>query len=251
MASTSMATHRGDYGFDAPYVFFVFVGVTLAAIGCAVAGIATRRPGLERPALVYAIVFGAIVASWGYTTRRGKFVVWSRLLGSMAWRGDERVLDLGCGRGAVLTMTAKCLTSGTVTGADIWKTSDQSGSSERVCRRNADLEGVGDRVAIRTADMRDLPFADASFDVIVSSLAIHNIPSKAGRMAALGEAARVLAPGGRLAIADIRHTRAYAAELRRLGLVDVARRGLGWRFWYGSPFGATALVTARKGERPA
>jgi arsenite methyltransferase len=37
-------------------------------------------------------------------------------------RGDERVLDLGCGRGAILTMAARCLTSGNATGVDIWKT---------------------------------------------------------------------------------------------------------------------------------
>ena len=43
--------------------------------------------------------------------------------------------------------------------------------------RNAAIEGVQDRVDVETADMRALPFADATFDVVVSSLAIHNISS--------------------------------------------------------------------------
>jgi ubiquinone/menaquinone biosynthesis C-methylase UbiE len=40
--------------------------------------------------------------------------------------------------------------------------------------------------------MRQLPFDDASFDVVVSSLAIHNVPGAAARAKALREAARVL-----------------------------------------------------------
>jgi hypothetical protein len=56
----------------------------------------------------------------------------------------------------------------------------------------------------------------------------------------------VLRPGGRLAIADIRATGLYAATLHSLGAEAVARRRLGWRFWYGNPLAGTTLVTAVK-----
>jgi hypothetical protein len=79
-----------------------------------------------------------------------------------------------------------------------------------------------------------------------SRLAIHNIGSKAGRAAAVSEAWRVLRPGGRLAIADIRATRLYAETLRTLGATDIVRRGLGWRFWWGNPAASTTLLTASK-----
>ena len=115
--------------------------------------------------------------------------------------------------------------------------------------RNASLEGVSDRVDIETGDMRALPFPDGTFDVVVSSLAIHNISSNAARAQAVAEAWRVLKGGGRLAIADIRATARYAETLSTLGATGVARRRLGWRFWYGNPLAATTLVTASKPKR--
>jgi ubiquinone/menaquinone biosynthesis C-methylase UbiE len=97
--------------------------------------------------------------------------------------------------------------------------------------------------------MRALPFPDASFDLVVSSLAIHNIPSNDARAQAIKEAWRVLKPGARLAIADIRVAGRYAETLRGLGAAGVTRRRLGWRFWYGNPFAGVTLVTASKAER--
>ncbi len=96
--------------------------------------------------------------------------------------------------------------------------------------------------------MTALPFDDGSFDLVVSSLAIHNIPSADGRAAAVDEALRVLRPGGRLALADFRYVRDHAARLRDGGLVPTTRR-LGWRFWYGGPWAGTTLVTATKPQR--
>jgi len=114
-----------------------------------------------------------------------------------------------------------------------------------VTRRNATIEGVLERVAIETGDMRSLPFADGSFDLVLSSLAIHNIRTRLDRAKAVAEGWRVLKPGGRLLIADIRSTALYAKTLDALGAMTTTRR-LGWRFWYGNPFAATTLVTASK-----
>jgi arsenite methyltransferase len=62
--------------------------------------------GLTRPRIlpfaVTAILIASVVSGL-YTSRRGKFVVWSDLLDSLPLRGDERVRDLGCGRGAILS----------------------------------------------------------------------------------------------------------------------------------------------------
>jgi arsenite methyltransferase len=107
-------------------------------------------------------------------------------------------------------------------------------------------ETLLDLGCVRTADMTALPLADESVDAVVSSLAIHNIPTPAGRRQALDEAVRVLRPGGRLAIADMWETRQHAARLRELGWRNVKRRNLGWRMWYGGPWFPTRLVTVTK-----
>ena len=237
---------RGDYGYDAPYglVMFGFLSVASAFI----AAIAWRE-GRSRAAAwmtFYFVFFLGNAISFLYTTRRGKFLEWDRILDRLRLRGDETVLDMGCGRGAVLTAVARRLTTGRVTGIDIWSRRDQSGNARDATVRNASLEGVGDRVAIETGDMRALPFPDATFDLVVSSLAIHNIRSSADRRRAVDEGFRVLKPGGRMVIADIRATRIYEDALRTLGASNVERRRLGWRFWWGNPFAATILLTASK-----
>ena len=169
-------------------------------------------------------------------------MVWADLLDQLNLRGDERILDMGCGRGAVLLLAAQHLTTGRAVGVDLWRSLDQSGNSVEATQRNAVAEGVADRVELHTGDMTALPFDDNSFDVVVSSLAIHNIVGSAGREKAVNEAVRVLRPGGRLMIADIRATGHYQKQLDKLGMSEVARRRLGWRFWWGGPWGATCQI---------
>jgi arsenite methyltransferase len=238
--------HRGDYGYDAPYALIMFA---LGAVATAIAtGIFLWQgiPHTAKMMAVYCLFFAANASLFWHTTRRGKFIEWERMLDQLNLRGDEAVLDMGCGRGAVLTAVARRLKTGKVTGVDIWNTMDQSGNAKEVTLRNASLEGVDDRIQIETGDMRSLPFPDASFDVILSSLAIHNISSNDDRRKAIAEAYRVLKPGGRLTIADIRATRIYEEALRTLGASNIERRRLGWKFWWGNPFAATTLLTASK-----
>jgi ubiquinone/menaquinone biosynthesis C-methylase UbiE len=237
---------RGEYGYDAPYALVMFGSLAVASgTGAAAAWL----QGAGRTAAwmaLYFLFFFANASSFLYTTRRGKFTEWDRILDTLHLRGDESVLDMGCGRGAVLTAVGKRLTTGRATGIDIWSGRDQSGNAAAVTLRNTWLEGVADRVQIATADMRALPCRDATFDLVVSSLAIHNIHSNGDRRRAIAEAFRVIKPGGRLVVADIRATAVYEQELRTLGAASVDRRRLGWRFWWGNPVARTTLVSASK-----
>jgi ubiquinone/menaquinone biosynthesis C-methylase UbiE len=178
-----------------------------------------------------------------HTTLRGKLRVWERELDRAGLKGNEQLLDLGCGRGAVLIEAARRLPVGRAVGADLWSGRDQSGNSPEATLANAAAAGVADRVEVHTADMTSLPFADGSFDVVTSALAIHNIPSQEGRYRAVDEAMRVLRPGGQLLVADIWWmARKYAAHIGQGAL-----RGLGPGYWYGGPwFGITLLHAVKE-----
>jgi arsenite methyltransferase len=242
MNGQAQPPRRGSYGIDAPYAAaFIAVLIVVELVAAIISGkVWTILP------VLFVLAIGAF---FFHTTLRGKFLVWAELLNKLGLRGDERILDLGCGRGAVLLMAAQHLTRGRAVGVDLWRGFDQSGNSSEATRRNAIAEGVTDRVELHTGDMTALPFEDDSFDVIVSSLAIHNISGREGRQKAIDEAVRVLRPGGRLMIADIRGMRQHEARLTTLGMSDVTRRRLDWRFWWGGPWAATRLVTATKPER--
>jgi arsenite methyltransferase len=242
-----LARRRGDYGFDEPIwpILIAGLGVVVLVIGLLSFWV-FKFPALGVVCCVAAIIWFISAADYIYTTRRGKFQVWAEILQGLGLRGDERLIDLGCGRGAVLLMAARLLPNGKATGVDVWRANEQSGNALSVTQRNAELEGVAGRVELHTADARHLPFPDDSFDLAVSSLAIHNIRDPQGRDQAISEAARVLKPGGRLVIVDLLEARRYGEVLRELGWTEVSQRKLDWRFWYGGPWVAPILVEARK-----
>ena len=62
-----------------------------------------------------------------------------------------------------------------------------------------------------------------TFDVIVTKEVLHNIYNAAERDTAVREIARVLRPGGRLVLGDVRHTGRYTQVLRECGLEDLRR----------------------------
>jgi ubiquinone/menaquinone biosynthesis C-methylase UbiE len=176
---------------------------------------------------------------WG--SKVGKLWLRDRILDGLALRGDEQVLDVGCGHGLLLLGAAKRLTTGKAVGIDLWQKEDQAGNSRDATLENARLEGVADKVELHDGDARNMPFPDGAFDVVVSSWAIHNIYDPGGRTKALREIVRVLKAPGRLALVDIRHTADYIEELRRAGLQQVMRSGPNFLFFIPSH-----VVTAEK-----
>ncbi len=150
----------------------------------------------------------------------GKFKQRDRILNSYDWKGNEKVLDIGCGLGLLLIGAAKKLTSGKAIGIDIWNAADLSSNNLENAMNNARLEGVADKVEIMNQNIVKTVFADNSFDVIVSNLCLHNIYSKVGREAACKEIARIIKPGGTVILSDYKNNAQYANVLMDNGLTQ-------------------------------
>ena len=230
---------RADYGIDAPGVVrnLLLVGVACLLVWLSVTlhwwsgKIPLPIPGQEvildltGTGLVLGVICFAMAAWMLWDSKVGKYRGREQLLDRITWRGDEQVLDVGCGRGLLLIGAARRLTSGTATGIDIWQSEDLSGNRRQATLDNAAYEGVSERVKVESANMRQMPFAPESFDVVVSRAAIHNLYQADDRLQALQEIVRVLKKGGYALIDDIRHIDQYAAAFARLGCSDIQRHG--------------------------
>ena len=215
---------KTDYGIDAPGILFGLAGggVALVTVGVATAALATGAGAVAGLALcgvgAIPLFFGVLMAIYALF---GKTRTRDHMLDRVAWRGDELVLDVGTGAGLLLVGAAKRLDRGRVVGIDLWAAKDLSRNAVDATERNAAIEGVADRVAILTADARDLPFPDRSFDVVLSLLCLHNIEPLDDRLRACREIARLLAPGGLAVLGDYVPTHRYAEALAGAGLTVV------------------------------
>lgn len=233
----------GSYGIDAAWVPWMWVGYAvlygLLSVGSFAWWGNAGWIGVLLALVATASAAGA--ALYWYVTLRGKFVVWSDLLDEIHVSGPGRALDLGCGHGAVAIEVARRFPEAVVDGIDLWRSIDQSGNSPEAFMRNAELNGVRDRIVVTTGDMTQLPYEDEVFALVTASLAIHNISKATDRRSAVLEAWRVLRPGGTLLITDIRRTGEYVAVLREAGVDVAAPMSLGWRMWWSGPW----MITKR------
>jgi ubiquinone/menaquinone biosynthesis C-methylase UbiE len=254
MTTNPPAPKRPDYGLYAPGVVRNLFLVGAAGWALFASGVLGLWPGdalntsLAGTGLGFAVSFTLTGLWMVWHSKVSKFHGRERLLDRIAWRGDETALDVGCGRGLLLVAAARRLPRGKAVGIDVWQAEDLTGNRPEATLENARLEGVADRVEVRTADMRELPFPDGSFDVVVSNVAIHNLYQPAERERAIAEIARVLKPGGQALINDIRHGDEYAAAFPKHGCADVRCLGSRWAsqavalFTFGSLRPATLLA---------
>jgi arsenite methyltransferase len=118
----------------------------------------------------------------------------------------ERVLDLGCGAGTDTLVAAQMVgPAGSVVGVDM--------TPEMLAKARGAAEELGaDNVEFVEAEVERLPFPDASFDVVISNGVIDLVPDKD---AVFSEIHRVLAPRGRIQVADVTIQNPVSEEGRR------------------------------------
>lgn len=243
-----MATSKVNYGIDAPTtvrnmaiggILGILVGFLFCSTVVSIHPIARRILSISgfSSALFLLSISGLLL----WSSKFGKLREREYLIDKLGLAGDENVLDVGCGRGLLLNGVARRLPHGRVFGIDLWQKIDQSGNSPEAAMENARIENVADRVEVRTADMRDLPFPDGSMDAVISSIAIHNVPDRDGRAKTIREIMRVLKPEGRIALQDIRHIDEYVKTLSDLGCRNIQLSGLNFMI-----FPPIRIVTGQK-----
>ena len=120
-------------------------------------------------------------------------------------RPGEAVLDLGSGGGIDCFLAAQAVGAG----GEVWGL-DMTPEMVQLARHNAEQVGAIN-VRFRLGEIEDIPFPDATFDVLLSNCVI-NLSTDKARV--FGEAARVLRPSGRLRVSDMVLTRELAPEQR-------------------------------------
>jgi SAM-dependent methyltransferase len=226
---------KPDYGIDSPGIIagLALLGGAALFISALLFTLYLSHPGLIPVAIIGAIVggyflFGASGMIW--YSRVGKLGLREELLNQIPWAGHEKVLDLGCGRGLLAVGAAKRLSTGKAIGIDIWLRRALSGNGPEQVLENANLEGVAGRVEAAKGDVRQLPFDENTFDVIVSNFVFHELPTREQRERMVQEMVRVLKPRGQLAVVDFIFTAQLLKTLREHGMVEVKRSRIGSLF---------------------
>jgi ubiquinone/menaquinone biosynthesis C-methylase UbiE len=184
----------------------------------------TTSPARERRATA-----GALPGILLHAPRHYDFQVWFATGGRERWLREEilrhahltrgeAMLDVGCGTGTLAVAAAQKLgAASTICGIDA--------APEMVAAARRKARGAGVEIDFREASAQALPFADATFDLVTSTLMLHHLP-KAGREAGALEMARVLKAGGRVLAVDFASSSqaqgGLFAHLHRHGRVKLA-----------------------------
>lgn len=148
--------------------------------------------------------------AWALTLGRER-ALRERLVEAARLAPGEAVLDAGCGTGSLAIAAKRRVgASGTVHAIDA--------APEMIARARDKAARAGVDVAFETARAEALPFPDAHFDVVLSTLMLHHLPGPV-RRAFAAEIRRVLRPGGRVLAVDFE-----APTRRRKGLIARVHR---------------------------
>lgn len=231
--SIRLGTHGENYGnwMSAPVFYMMGALVVLMAVLCVVSHFI---PGIRVIGILALIAAVAVLILFAWTTwirRQYAFggggmmeKVHEVLLSHLDYDGKGKLLEVGCGSGALSIRAALSWPETEVTGIDYWGAVYDY--SQTMCERNAQSEGAAGRCRFLRGDARKLDFPDESFDAVVSNYVYHNI-NGADKQALLLESLRVLKKGGVFALNDDMKPRMYGdmekfvEKLRKMGYQEV------------------------------
>lgn len=224
-----------DYGNWVPIAMMKGMAAVLLALLALTIVLAWLLP-FPLPAVLTGILTAVLFLLWLYMLRCRALFDFNRgglmgklhqyLIDHLDWNGRGRLLEIGCGSGALLNRCAKRYPQANFTGIDYWG-AEWSYAKEQ-CQKNAVLEGVSDRVTFQKGDAARLDFPDQTFDAVVSNFVFHEVRSQKDKRLVVREALRVLKKGGSFSFQDLFSQKSlygdmeeFVRQLRREGFREV------------------------------
>jgi ubiquinone/menaquinone biosynthesis C-methylase UbiE len=207
---------KPNYGFYffKPYMLmfatFLVIGVSIFFWGERIDQSQIQFIGVAIVAYGIFTTLGWALARYVIPGNRIKFA--KKVVLSLGLKGDETVLDVGTGKGLYAIEVAKLLTRGKVIGIDLWneneipdsvyhhKLSQPTGNTILNALKNAQIEGVSEKIHFQNMDAIHLQFDKNSFNIAICAFVIGHL--REFGLNALQEIKRVLEPGGRLILID-------------------------------------------------
>ena len=132
----------------------------------------------------------------------------------LPWDGRGRLLDVGCGAGALTIRCARRFPLAHCTGIDYWGI--KWDYSKRMCQHNAEAEQVAGRCTFQQGDANQLDFEDETFDAVVSNFVYHEVNDGQSMEELLCETLRVLKKGGSFALQDLFGQKSVYGDFQRV-----------------------------------
>ncbi|MBN1535785.1 MAG: methyltransferase domain-containing protein [Anaerolineales bacterium] len=160
--------------------------------------------GFWIPAILFLLISGYFIIAWIiFSSRFGNLQdkIQELVVSHIDWKGNGKVLDIGCGNAPLTIKLAKKYPEAEIIGMDYWgKNWDYS---MQFCTANAEIAGVEKQISFKQGSASRLPFEDASFDLVVSNLVFHEVQDVKDKRVSIQEALRVLKPGGVFVFQDL------------------------------------------------
>ena len=259
-----LGTHGEDYGsWMSNPVFYIIGGIEVLAAVLAVLSFYVLHVavlGVLFTVITIAILVLLIWITWirrQYAFGGGEIMeqVHRVVLSHLDYDGEGKILEVGCGSGALPIRSALTWPKAQVIGVDYWGA--VYNYSKALCKKNAASEGVASRCVFQHGDAKQLDFPDESFDVVISNYVYHNVMG-ADMQKLLLESLRVLKKGGVFVLHDNMKPQmygdmnAFVEELRGMGFAEVQYVETAEKI-FGSKqraammmLGASAMIVGRK-----
>ncbi len=159
----------------------------------------------------FALYMGKARRMPSYEGKKIQDKVLDNVFSYLNWNGNGKLLDIGCGSGAMTIKAAKKFPGAKIVGTDYWGIGWDYSKDQ--CENNARIEGVEQQVTFLKGDAANLEFPDGSFDAAVSNFVFHEVRSQPDKLALINEALRVIKPGGIFVFEDIFYAKKHYGDI--------------------------------------